>query len=64
MVKRIIFIGVVLICLSLVSSVFAQGTTSRVTGNVTDSAGAAIPGATVVLTNDATKTSLTTITGD
>ncbi len=64
MVKRIIFIGVVLICLSLVSSVSAQGTTSRVTGNVTDSAGAVVPGAMVVLTNEATKTSLTTTTGD
>ncbi len=32
-------------------SVSAQGTTSRVTGTVTDSSGAAVTGATVTLTN-------------
>lgn len=38
----------------------AQGTTSRVTGTVTDSSGAAVANATVTLTNEATQTSLTT----
>ncbi|MEJ7846604.1 MAG: TonB-dependent receptor [Pyrinomonadaceae bacterium] len=42
----------------------AQGTTSRVTGTVTDSSGAAINGATVTLTNEATDASLTTETSD
>lgn len=40
----------------------AQGTTSRVTGIVTDTSGAVVSGATVTLTNDATKQSLTTTT--
>lgn len=43
---------------------FAQGTTSRVTGTVTDSAGANISGATVTLTNEATQTSLNTETNE
>jgi hypothetical protein len=42
----------------------AQGTTSRVTGQVTDSSGGRIPGATVTLTNDATGISFTTVTSD
>lgn len=41
---------------------FGQGTTSRVTGSVTDSAGAAVAGATVTLTNEATNLRLTTTT--
>ncbi|HEY8560831.1 MAG TPA: carboxypeptidase regulatory-like domain-containing protein [Pyrinomonadaceae bacterium] len=44
--------------------VFAQGTTSRVTGNVSDASGAAVAGATVTLTNEGTNTSLTTQTSD
>ncbi|MBO0799308.1 MAG: carboxypeptidase regulatory-like domain-containing protein, partial [Blastocatellia bacterium] len=40
----------------------AQGTTSRVTGTVTDQSGAAVPGATVILTNSATTRSFTTTT--
>lgn len=43
---------------------FGQGTTSRVTGVVTDSSGAAVPGAAVTLKNSATGTSLTTETAD
>src|SRR5918998_5609179 len=38
----------------------AQGTASRVTGVVTDPSGAVVPGATVTLTNEATKVSFTT----
>jgi hypothetical protein len=45
-------------------SISAQGTTSRVTGTVADSAGAAVPGAMVTLTNEATNVSLTTETND
>src|SRR5262249_44907917 len=43
---------------------FAQGTTSRVTGVVTDNTGAAVAGATVTLTNEGTSAILTTQTGD
>lgn len=63
MIKRIILFGAVFVCLSLVGSIFAQGTTSRFTGTVTDSAGAAIPEAKVVLTNEGTNVSLNTVTG-
>ncbi len=45
-------------------SVSAQGTTSRVTGTVTDSTGAAVAGANVTLTNEATSISITTQTSD
>ena len=45
-------------------SISAQGTTTRVTGTVTDSSGAAINGATVTLTNEATDASLTSETSD
>jgi hypothetical protein len=52
-------------CLFLLSSlVLAQGTTSRVTGTVTDSSGAAVAGASVTLTNEGTGVSLTTETSD
>ncbi|MDQ6785405.1 MAG: Plug and carboxypeptidase regulatory-like domain-containing protein, partial [Acidobacteriota bacterium] len=54
----------VFILLLFAAAAFAQGTTSRVTGTVTDTSGAAISGATVTLTNEGTQTSLTTVTGD
>jgi len=43
---------------------WAQGTTARVTGTVLDPSGAAVPGATVTLTNEATAVSFTTETSD
>jgi hypothetical protein len=43
-------------------SVMAQGTTSRVVGNVLDPNGAVVPDATVTLTSEATKVSFTTNT--
>ena len=46
----VLFAALSFMCISTA----AQGTTSRVTGTVTDSAGAAVPGAAVVLTNEAT----------
>jgi hypothetical protein len=46
------------------SAALAQGTTSRVTGTVTDASAARIPGATVTLTNDATGVSFTTVTNE
>jgi hypothetical protein len=42
----------------------AQGTTSRVTGNVLDASGAAVAGATVTLTNEGTRVTLTTETSE
>lgn len=51
------------LCLFVLSSIaFAQGTTSRVTGTVTDNSGAAVSGANVTLTNEGTRASLTTVT--
>jgi hypothetical protein len=46
----------------LLATAVAQGTSSRVTGTVLDQAGAAVPGATVTLTNEATKVSFNTDT--
>ena len=43
---------------------FAQGTASRVTGTVTDPAGAVVEGATVSLTNEGTNVTFTTTTTD
>ncbi|MFN3329548.1 MAG: carboxypeptidase regulatory-like domain-containing protein, partial [Pyrinomonadaceae bacterium] len=56
MKKRLIscFVLLLLWC----SQAIAQGTTSRVTGVVTDTAGAVVPGATVTLTNEGTGTSV------
>lgn len=53
-------IGVFL--LASIADAAAQGTTSRVTGTVTDSSGAAVEGATVNLTNEGTGVVLTTET--
>src|SRR6185295_15022329 len=52
------------ILITITAVTFAQGTTSRVTGNVQDKNGAAVAGATVTLTNDANGISLTTQTTD
>ncbi len=51
-----------LIMLAFTISAFTQGTTSRVTGTVEDSSGAAVAGATVTLTNEGTNVSLKTQT--
>jgi len=64
MAKRFINIALILACLCFASSLYAQGTTARLTGTVTDGSGAVVPGATVTLTNEGTKTSLTTTTSD
>lgn len=53
-----------LLLLNLAGTVLGQGTTSRVTGTVLDQSGAAVPKATVTLTNEGTQTSLTTETTD
>ncbi len=48
--------------LNLCIGALAQGTTSRVTGTVTDENGAAIPDATVSLTSEGTQTTFTATT--
>jgi hypothetical protein len=53
-----------LIAWAIGTPAYAQGTTSRVVGTVTDSSGGRIPGATVTLTNDATGVSFTTVTNE
>lgn len=49
---------------ALAGAGFSQGTTSRVTGTVTDSAGAPISGASVTLKHEGTGLTLKTVTGD
>ena len=57
-------LGVLALTLLTCALTLAQGTTSRVTGVVTDNSGAAVAGATVTLTNEGTNTSITTQTSD
>ncbi len=65
MFKKSFLIPLLLIfcCCALSSVVFSQGTTSRITGVVTDGSGAVVSGATVTLTNEGTRGVLTTETG-
>lgn len=56
--------SIVTILVALTGFVFSQGTTSRLTGTVADTSGAAVAGATITLTNEATQTTLTTETSD
>ncbi len=58
------FFVLFVLCFTFNLKVSAQGTTSRVTGTVTDGSGATVAGATVTLTNEGTNTSLTTETSD
>jgi hypothetical protein len=53
-----------LVALAVPAAAAAQGTTSRITGTVTDSSGAAIPGATVTLKNEGTDVTFTTVTNN
>ncbi len=46
-------------CFVLAFNASAQGTSSRITGTVTDTSGAAVPGAVITLTNEGTRQSLT-----
>lgn len=64
--KRNFSIWLMLFSLILGASftVYAQGTTSRLTGTVTDNAGAAVAGATVTLTNEGTQVALTAETSE
>src|SRR5262249_35137509 len=56
------FLSLFVSLLVLAGHVYGQGTTSRVTGTVNDTTGAAVSGATVTLTNEATNISFTTQT--
>jgi hypothetical protein len=55
-------LAAVVLALTFASSAFAQGTSSSISGTVVDSAGGAIPGASVVVTSDATGTKFETVT--
>lgn len=59
---RVIAVFAMVLSVSLFA--VAQGTTSRITGTVSDSSGAAVAGATVTLTNEATNVSFTTTTSN
>ena len=60
MIKRVLSAcGLVLVVATMA---VAQGTTSRLAGQVTDSTGAVLPGVTVTLTNDGTGVSFSTVT--
>ncbi len=48
--------------LAIIGSTFAQGTTSRISGTVTDASGAVVAGATVTLTNQGSRVALNTTT--
>lgn len=54
--------SIALVLLALLA--YAQGTTSRLTGTVTDASGSAVPGVTVRLTNDGTGQSFTSTTSE
>lgn len=66
MVKKPFAFALVLAALlfSFNTAVTAQGTTTRVTGTVTDTSGAVVSGATVTLENEGTGSKLTTQTSD
>jgi hypothetical protein len=56
--------AILALTLSLTAISFGQGTTSRITGVVSDTNGAAVSGATVTLTNEGTNTSLSSQTSE
>ena len=56
--------GLALLLAAIPAMATAQGTTSRVSGTVTDTTGGLIPGATVTLANDSTGVSFNTVTNE
>jgi len=62
--KVILFLTVMLFSVFLVSSINAQSGLTGISGTVTDQNGAAVPGATVNLTNPATGFNRSVVTGD
>ncbi|HEX2835774.1 MAG TPA: TonB-dependent receptor [Thermoanaerobaculia bacterium] len=59
-VRRTLFL--LLVCLLISTSLFAQSSTGSIAGTVTDDSGAALPGVTVTATNAATSASRTAVT--
>ncbi|MDQ2948647.1 MAG: TonB-dependent receptor, partial [Acidobacteriota bacterium] len=59
---RSLLILVLFVINAAVSSLYAQGTTSRAVGTVVDPAGSPVPGATVKLTNEGTRGTFSTTT--
>jgi len=55
-------VAALFLALALAGFAAAQGTTSRLVGQVTDATGAVLPGVTVTLTNDGTGVSFATVT--
>ena len=55
--RKAITIAALLLTLCCVGSAWAQTITGRISGTVTDSAGSAVPGATIIITNEATQQS-------
>lgn len=55
MYRRTLSTLALLLCLGIGSSVLAQTITGRISGTVTDSTGATVPGATVIIINEATQ---------
>jgi len=62
--RKFAFARLIALLLTISGLVFGQGTTSRLTGTVTDSTGAAVAGAGVTLTNQGTSGSFRTKTSD
>ena len=54
--------GILLVALSVAVAARAQQTTATIVGNVTDSSGAAVPGAKVTASDNQTNTLRTTVT--
>ncbi len=60
--RKLAFLMGVVLLLAAATGAWAQGTTSRVVGVVSDATGAVVPNARVTLTNEATSVSFTTTT--
>jgi len=58
--RKLLFLPITLILVS--APVWAQGTTSKLVGTIVDQTGGVVPGATVTLTNEATKLTFSTVT--
>lgn len=57
------FLAILVLMVGITVNSMAQGTTSRITGTVTDNSGGAVSGATVSIKDEARSISLTTVTG-
>lgn len=57
MYRRTLSILALLLCLGFAGNALAQTITGRISGTITDSAGSTVPGATIIITNEATQQS-------